>query len=158
MNPLQQLLLIPLLAPLLAVLLLGAINPRPAVALRLLIWTSPVLPLGGWIAAAGATGAGLSALATVLALRQQAAAGQRPIAPAAGGAEPPPRRPGSTTTGASGPSRSPGDPAPTVEVPFRVIRRGSASPAKPTPEPATEAATAKAVGDGWDQPLSDHWD
>jgi hypothetical protein len=51
---LQQLLLIPLLAPLLAVLLLGAINPRPQVALRLLVWTSPALPLGAWIAAAAA--------------------------------------------------------------------------------------------------------
>lgn len=41
MSLLQRLLLLPLLSPLLAVLLLGAFNPRPWVALRLLTWSSP---------------------------------------------------------------------------------------------------------------------
>ena len=43
---LQRLLLLPLLAPLLAVLLVAALNPTPASRLRLLIWTSPALPIG----------------------------------------------------------------------------------------------------------------
>jgi hypothetical protein len=66
---LQRLLLLPLLSPLLAVLLLGALNPRPWVALRLLTWISPAWPLGAWISAAAAAGAGLSAAATSLALQ-----------------------------------------------------------------------------------------
>lgn len=141
---LQQLLLLPLLAPLLVVLLLAAVNPRPPVALRVLIWTSPALPLGAWMAAAAVSGAGLSALATGLALRQTGPAvgvqrRRRPWAPPAESGRP------------SGPSRRPGEPAPTVEVPFRVIRKATAA--------ATPAAgSARAVGDGWDQPLSSDWE
>ncbi|NDG74661.1 MAG: hypothetical protein EBX49_04845, partial [Synechococcaceae bacterium WB8_1B_136] len=75
---LHRLLLLPLLTPLLAVLLLGAINPRPWVALQLLTWRSPALPLGAWIGAAAAAGAGLSAAATGLALQAGAAAAGTP--------------------------------------------------------------------------------
>jgi len=155
----QQLLLLPLLAPLLVVLLLAAVNPRPPVALRVLIWTSPALPLGGWLAGAAAAGAGLSALATGLALRQAAPAvdvqpRRRPWTPdetaaAAAPAPAPSARP-------SAPSRRPGEPAPTVEVPFRVIRKASTAAAAPAARPPAAAATA--VGDGWDQPLSGDWD
>ena len=67
MALLQRLLLLPLLAPLLLVLLVGALNPRPSLSLRLLIWTSPALPIGVWIALAGGGGAGLSAAAAALA-------------------------------------------------------------------------------------------
>jgi hypothetical protein len=67
---LRRLLLLPLLAPLLALLILAALNPRPATSLRLLTWRSPSLSLGLWIALAGAGGAALSAGATGLALRQ----------------------------------------------------------------------------------------
>lgn len=151
MSLLQRLLLLPLLSPLLAVLLLGALNPRPWVALRLLTWTSASLPLGAWISAAAAGGAGLSAAAALLALqsgasplserRRRAANGIGRQAEASG-----PRRPWrawaetSTTDEAAiprdradwgvaaaawaGPSRAAGEPAPTVAVPFRVIRRG----------------------------------
>ncbi|MFM7454680.1 MAG: hypothetical protein ACKO1V_12070, partial [Cyanobium sp.] len=66
---LQRLLLLPLLSPLLAVLLVGALNPRPWVALRLLTWTSPAWPLGAWIGGAAAAGAALSATAAGLALQ-----------------------------------------------------------------------------------------
>lgn len=47
----------------------GALNTRSPVVLRLLTWQSPSLPLGGWIAAAAAGGAALSASGTALALR-----------------------------------------------------------------------------------------
>lgn len=169
MTVLQQLLVIPLLAPLLAVLLLGAINPRPPVALRVLVWTSPALPVGAWIAAAAAAGAGLSAAATTMALRQSGAADQsqgsfsfRRGHSAASGAEPAAApRPRTPAAGwGAGPSRPPGEPAPTVEVAYRVIRR-------PAPDPATartgrsdapSAAVAQPVGDGWDQPLKDDWE
>ena len=172
MTVLQQLLLIPLLAPLLAVLLLGAINPRPQMALRVLVWTSPALPLGAWIAAAAAAGAGLSAAATTLALRQATAAdqppapfrrGPAPADPTNPTAAPRPRTPAAAGGSGVGPSRSPGEPAPTVEVPYRVIRRPAAEAtatqtvqtAKTTP-PA--AAVAQPVGDGWDQPLNNSWE
>ena len=174
MTVLQQLLLIPLLAPLLAVLLLGAINPRPQVALRLLVWTSPALPLGAWIAAAAAAGAGLSAAAATLALRQSTSTEQPPApfrpGPASGSRTAPAAAPRPRTQAggwAGGPSRPPGEPAPTVEVPYRVIRRPPAEPAEPSPAKAAQAAQttqtarpaqAQPVGDGWDQPLHDNWE
>ena len=158
MNALQQLLLLPLLAPLLAVLLVAAVNPRPAVALRLLIWTGPALPIGAWIAAAAAGGAALSGAASALALRQDMATPQPTAASSRRDAhrdapqrDAPPRqaqRPAAPRS--SGPSRPPGEPAPTVEVPFKVIRKGRSEP--------REEAVASAVGDGWDQPLNDDWD
>lgn len=66
----RRLLLLPLLAPLLAVCLTGALNLRPSVSLRLLVWQSPALPLGAWLAAAAAAGAALSGGAAALALRE----------------------------------------------------------------------------------------
>ncbi|MFM2080885.1 MAG: hypothetical protein RLZZ219_1567 [Cyanobacteriota bacterium] len=143
MSLLQRLLLLPLLSPLLAVLLLGAINPRPWVALRLLTWTSPALPLGAWISAAAAAGAGLSATGALLALRGGASAplpGRRQVRrraeaepdgapwpaearnPATGRSPSEPRDQGG---GWAGPTRAAAEPPPTVSVPFRVIRRGS---------------------------------
>ena len=166
-SALQQLLLLPLLSPLLAVLLLAAVNPRPAVTLRVLVWSTPAWPLGAWIAAAAASGAALSGAATALALRQ-GAQGSAPAAGAAPQREPAPsahsqswrRRPmpqdpqrGATS---AGPSRAAGEPPPTVEVPFRVIRK----PRAQVPEPTTAQTTsseARVVGDGWDQPLNDDW-
>ena len=61
---LRRLLLLPLLAPLLAVLVIGTLNPRPPVRLRLLIWTSPPLPIGVWLLLASGGGALLSAGST----------------------------------------------------------------------------------------------
>ena len=142
MSALQQLLLLPLLSPLLAVLLLAAVNPRPPVALRVLVWSTPALPLGAWIAAAAAAGAGLSGAATALALRQ--GQGGRPERSAAAAAAAAPRRQAS-----GGPSRAAGEPPPTVEVPFRVIRRAPA---------ASGVGEARVVSDGWDEPLSSTWD
>jgi len=164
---LHRLLLLPLLTPLLAVLLLGAINPRPWVALQLLTWRSPALPLGAWIGAAAAAGAGLSAAATGLALQAGAAAagtppGRRqvrrsrsdnrndsdhdeaPIWPEPGPPEPMAQDRTAEASGGwggwAGPSRAPADPPPTVAVPFRVIRRGG----KAAPEPVAQASNTAA--------------
>ena len=71
---LQRLLLFTLLAPLLAVLALAALNLSPAVSLRLLICTSPALPLGSWLALAVGGGGLLSAAATSAALQSSVAA------------------------------------------------------------------------------------
>ena len=188
MALLQRLLLLPLLAPLLAVLLVAAINPRPAVALRLLTWTSPALPIGLWLSLAAAGGGALSAAATSLALRS---AGRPParstasprarrgesVSPNDGGwtdwPEPdqPSARSASSSTSSGGaprsphhnpqPVRPPGEPAPTVAVPFRVIRKGASkapAPAAETGPRGVDGVTpAVAVGDGWDQVVNDDW-
>lgn len=192
---LQRLLLLPLLTPLIVVLLVAAINPRPAVALRLLTWTSPALPMGIWLALAAGGGGILSATATSLALRsspgpiggfQAGAAGRAPWRRGAadefnGSAKevwsdwPQPDAAPSSAASSSqsrgqssaGPARPPGEPTPTVAVPFRVIRRGQPSPAPASqPSPSVQAGptvqagqTVKtaAVGDGWDQDISDDW-
>ncbi|MBJ7493246.1 MAG: hypothetical protein JHD13_09445, partial [Synechococcales cyanobacterium SupBloom_Metag_052] len=168
---LRRLLLLPLLAPLLAVLLVGAINPRPWVGLRLLIWRSPEWTIGSWIALAAGGGAALSATATALALQAGGASNQRQLRrpipegrsrrvwprgrgenPADGPTEawgdgpgegPAPawgqdsgEGPGAPWPGqaSAGPSRHPAEPPPTLSVPFRVIRRGTAPPG-PQPDP-----------------------
>ncbi len=161
MALLQRLLLFPLLAPLLLVLLVAALNPRPNLALRLLIWTSPALPIGAWIALAAGGGAGLSAAGAALALRSPATSLRRQVRRATAGgsraaAQPQPQAwapPPAASGPAAGPARPPGDPAPTVAVPFRVIRKGRRPEAQA--EPAPPQATA--VGDGWDSAPSDDW-
>ena len=168
---LQRFLLLPLLTPLLAVLLVGALNPRPSASLQLLTWRSPAWPVGTWIAVAAAAGAGLSAAGTALALQ--------------GGAAPPPSRQvrrsggnafrqeeGSEPSGRSrqrepeasapvnwggwaGPSRAPAEPPPTVSVPFRVIRKATTVAA---PTAANKGSSeAGSDGDGWDSSSSDDW-
>jgi hypothetical protein len=165
---LRRLLLLPLLAPLLAALVVAAINPRPAIALRLLIWRSPALPMGAWIALAAAGGAAMSASASGLALRQGATTPLRrrvrseareAWSPAevwpqaerreAAQAEAPPRW---SSAAAAPPPRAPGEPAPTVEVPFRVIRRAAAEPA-PAPAAAERAAARSAGSPASAQPV-----
>ena len=159
MTLLQRLLLLPLLAPLLLVLLVGALNPRPNLTLRLLIWSSPALPIGAWLALAAGGGAGLSAAAAALALQTGPVSLRRQVRneprdsmesweePPKAATPPPPRQ-------AAGPQRPPGDPAPTVAVPFRVIRKGRSAAVA---EPATATATSTAMGDGWDRPGDDDW-
>lgn len=159
MTLLRQLLLIPLLAPLLAVLLVGAINPRPAISLRLLVWSSPALPVGAWMALAAAGGGLLSALGTGLALAGSAPGLQRQVRRPIGspwqraGAEPEARQEPSPTAAAAGPSRAAGEPSPTVAVPYRIIRR-----ARPAAAHQTSAnAAAPPEADGWDEAGNDDW-
>jgi hypothetical protein len=171
---LRRLLLLPLLAPLLAVLLVGAINPKPWVGLRLLIWRSPEWTIGSWIALATGGGAALSATATALALQAGGASNQRQLRqpipdgrsrrfwprgrgenPADGPTEAWGDGPGEGPAPAwgrdsgeglaapwpgqasAGPSRHPAEPPPTLSVPFRVIRRGTAPPG-PQPDPQAD--------------------
>lgn len=202
MSPTRRLLLVPLLAPLLAVLVLAAVNPAPRLSLRLLIWRSPPLPLGAWLALAASGGGLVSAAAVGLSLGQAGRLSwserRRPDPVAAwpsGGdgrgrererdpgrqAESPPApaaraAPWSEPNGFSaGPSRSEGEPAPTVAVPFRVIQRpaqpvgskGQAvahagrsrtaaveAPARRQPAPAAPPAAA---GEDWGAPPQDDW-
>jgi hypothetical protein len=187
---LRRLLLLPLLAPLLAMLIVAALNPRPATSLRLLTWRSPALPLGLWIGLAGAGGALLSAGATRLALRQGESPppGRSIPGPAAAANEPWDRQswrreqdweqqdqqdqwsqqerwePGARVAEAGG-SRAPGEPPPTVSVPFRVVRHSSTAESVARPSGAGGTATRQPepvpAGDGWDSDwnaqASDDW-
>ena len=170
---LQRLLLLPLLSPLLVVLLVAAINPKPWVKVRLLTWSSASLPVGGWMAAAATIGAVLSGAGTALALQEQGSGllPRRQVRRSRG-SEPPMGSDGSTAaphqnegwgeeqarpSAWAGPARLAGEPAPTVSVPFRVIRKGSATQpaqsAKTTP--AEPASTTSA--DDWGTSQSDDW-
>lgn len=176
---LQRLLLLPLLSPLLAVLLVAAINPKPWVKVRLLTWSSASLPVGGWMAAAATVGAVLSGAGTALALQEQGSGllPRRQVRRSRG-SEPPMGSDGSTAaphqnegwgeeqarpSAWAGPARRAGEPAPTVSVPFRVIRKGSATqPAQSAQSaqstqkaPAEPASTTSA--DDWGTSQSDDW-
>ena len=192
----RRLLLLPLLSPLLAALVLGALNPRPALSLRLLTWSSPALPLGAWISGAALGGALLSGAGTSMALRLQPAALRRRVRLERGDRqwdETTPRhgdqrrsspsswRPWSdpqsdsaasdreawvdVKRGISGPTPAPGDPLPTMTVPFRVIRRpDGARAATPRAEPAAAGFRARgaepssvALVDDWDSRAEDDW-
>ena len=177
MIVLHRILLLPLLSPLLAVLLVAAINPRPAVSVRLLTWSSPAWPLGAWLAAAAGLGAAMSAGGAALALQGQNVAppARRQVRRRSdgwggeprGGAEADqgdtwddaPAAAAAPTTAWAGPARGAGEPAPTVSVPFRVIRKGSttpqAAPAQPTP--TATATSASQSSDDWGASLSDEW-
>lgn len=212
---LQRLLLFTLLTPLLAVLALAALNLSPAVSLRLLIWTSPALPLGSWLALAVGGGGLLSAAATSAALqssvaarrqvplkteapgRRQESAAWDPAYGETAGRQPTARRSANSRSASSqnlgretdnwneplaanpAPTRPPGAPPPTVEVPFRVIRKpvkaARTSPDSQTPQAAATNANASANasanarasdsasantsgGDGWDQSLPEQED
>ena len=202
-RPLQRLLPLILLAPLLAVVAMAALNLRPAVSLRLLIWTSPALPLGSWLALAVGGGGLLSAAATSAALQSGVAARRqvRLKAEAPGRRQgAPPWEPANPETARQGtgsqrhvdretvdrqnlgweandwndplatnpaPPRPPGAPPPTVEVPFRVIRKpaknASAQPDSQPPKAAATSADANVSahangGDGWDQSLPEQED
>ena len=205
---LRRLLLLPLLAPLMAVLILAALNPRPSLSLRLLIWRSPPLPIGLWIGAGAGGGALLSAAATALALAlvqggtRQRPSGRRRQGLAAEHPEPwdeQPRRSGAPSwftrasqgfaptpqdsagpqqaatgqglgsRGGAGPQRAPGQPAPTVAVPFRVLHRpsGAKPPSRQAPPQPVAADNREAqpqpqvapmtVGDDWEQNDGDDW-
>ncbi|WP_216903488.1 hypothetical protein [Synechococcus sp. CCY 9618] len=172
---LHRLLLLPLLSPLLVTLLVAAINLRPSVRLRLLTWQTSPLPIGLWMALAAGGGAALSGAATALALRQGARLPRRrtvrrsevwdpqawePPRSARAEPDPPPVSPAT-----AGPSRAPGDPTPTVSVPFRVLHRPAPqetvqSRSSPPPPPASVSGPGQAVaheeGD-WGEPESEEW-
>ena len=132
MKLLQRLLLVPCLAPLLALLLISVSTPRTTSRLQILLWTSNPQPIGIWMALAGVGGAGLSGLAALLlmpaapSLRRQLHQPVEPIRSSNDFDDQPPK-------GADPmPERDIRDPAPTVAVPYRIIQRGeSKSPSAP---------------------------
>jgi len=211
----RRLLVLPLLSPLLAVVLVGALNPSPQLSFRVLTWVSPRAPLGLWLGGAALAGGALSGAGTALALRQgQGSAftpgrrrvrtpssppwarggspedggweafGDRPTPPwqeefsqeprgARGSGE---RRGAGEERGerswreapvAVAPPRSPGDPAPTMDVPFRILHRPAPSQREQAPSTPLErqAGSSKApepkpvsVKDDWgNEAAGDDW-
>ena len=157
----RRLLVVPFLSPLLAVLLVAALNPRPQLAFRVLTWTTPQAPLGLWLGGAALGGAALSGAGTALALGRRQGAGpggrRRVTTPRTSRAwadgdwedreddrfrreeRPQESWDGLESEGRGGgswgerapapavpPPRAPGEPAPTLDAPFRVLRRPSA--------------------------------
>lgn len=57
MTKWQRILLIPCLSPLIAVMIISAFNLDQSIRLRILVWQSPSISLGAWIALGGGTGA-----------------------------------------------------------------------------------------------------
>jgi len=181
MTALQRLLLSAGLAPLLLMALVAGLNLRRSVSLRVLVWRSPALPVGAWIAIATGGGCALSCLAG-LALQPGTAPLQRQVhrrqeadRPEAGWADMPwpGPEPQANHRATPFPERDLRDPAPTVAVPYRVIQRGtgraaeatapSPTPAASTAEPPTASASSPAPSaapsdhDDWSAVPSEDW-
>ncbi|MCB4427767.1 hypothetical protein FZX09_02920 [Synechococcus sp. MU1643] len=156
MSMFQRLLLIPCLAPLLALLVLSATSAGDKTRIRLLVWTTPPLPLGAWTAMAGVGGAAGAAVAAFLVsplerplIRQR----RSPVQPelderdyAANASTP-------RSSANHGPERDVRDPAPTVSVAYRVIQRPSSAPQPP--EASAVASPLQDFGDWGDDPEAD---
>ena len=160
MTALQRMLLSAGLAPLVLLALVAALNLRQHVSLRVLIWSTPALPVGAWMAIAAAGGCSLSCVAG-LALQQQVRPLQREVhrrADAGRGAgdwaEPPWPEP-EQRGAAAWPERDLHDPAPTVAVPYRVIQRGTRAASANRSAPEATAATQAA--DDWSTGPTDDW-
>ena len=175
MTPLQRLLLIPCLSPLLLTLLVGGLNLGKSGSLRILTWELPALPIGVWMTVAATTGAVLGSGGALTAVSGST---RRPLQrevrrPYGGTAQTAPQEEEHQTFSKkapiSWPERDVRDPAPTVSVPFRVIRTGpkAAKDGSAKVDVASNAASAQEVSKtevskavdtiDWDQPLSDDW-
>lgn len=184
MKPLQRLLLVPSLTPLVALALVASLNGRQSSSLRFLTWRSPVLPLGAWIAIAAAGGALVSGAGALLLSTQQRPlqrhVRREPFSREPWAPWPEPNRRGSGDVDAEHRSREPNpsndspqvwperdvrDPAPTVAVPYRVIKRGeqrgpTAAPVAATTAAKAAATTASSMGTGhddWSSQVNDDW-
>jgi hypothetical protein len=129
MTLLQRILLIPSLVPLVAVLVLSALHRGAPTRLHLLGWSSPQAPLGLWTALAATSAAALSASSALFTVPRNQPLRRRlhrpyeaPSAPEweVDGARAPQYR----SPVPSPPQRDLRDPAPTVAVAYRIIKRG----------------------------------
>ena len=153
MSMFQRLLLIPCLAPLLALLALSAINVGDKTRIRLLVWTTPPLPVGAWTALAGVGGAAGAAVAAFLVSPvQRPLSRQRrsPVQPefderGYAASEPTPR-----SSANPGPERDVREPAPTVSVAYRVVQRPSTESHQP--KASAVASPPQQVSDWGDDP------
>ena len=157
MSMFQRLLLIPCLAPLLVLLVLSASNVGEKTRIRLLVWTTPPLPVGAWTALAGVGGAAGAAVAAVLVspaerpLRRQRRSHVQPEFDERDNAanEPAPR-----SSANPGPERDVREPAPTVSVAYRVIQRPGSAPRQSDTSSGTSAVASPSqeISDWGDDP------
>ncbi|MCB4406711.1 hypothetical protein [Synechococcus sp. MU1642] len=156
MSVFQRLLLIPCLAPLLALLVLSATNVGDNTRIRLLVWTTPPLPVGAWTAMAGVCGAAGTAIAAFLVsplerpLSRQRRSPVQPELDERGYAA---NAPTPRSSADPSPKRDVREPAPTVSVAYRVIQRPSSAPQQP--EASAVASPMKDLSDWGDDPESD---
>ena len=139
MSLIQRLLLMLCLAPLLAVMVVSTLHGESSTRLRLLIWTSPMLPIGAWTALAAGGGA-MAAAASAVLLQPSA----RPLRRTRHTSYAPEQRDPPTApphpVADPEPQRDLRDPAPTVSVAYRVIQRpaqaksGPQAPSRPQPQ------------------------
>ena len=167
MTPLQRLLLIPCLSPLLLTLLVGGLNLGKSGSLRILTWELPKLPLGVWMAVAATSGAVLGSggvlaagSATQQTLQREV---RRPYRWQEEASEPDTQPAATTAATMPWPQRDVREPAPTVSVPFRVIRTGRSSKDSATQPEVREktvsetAQTSTTDLDDWNQPIPTDW-
>ena len=159
MTLLRRVLLIPCLAPLIAVLFLSVMHRGDPIRIRVLAWESPKLPLGAWTALAAGSGAAIGGGIALL-LRPSRLQLRRTFhrQSRAGGSEDSNHQNQHPFRGPSpGPERDPRDPAPTVAVPFRVIQRPAQTSAERTrkPEGRTVMKTPPIRTDWGDDPDQD---
>ena len=153
MSMFQRMLLIPCLTPLLALLVLSATNVGDKTRIRLLVWTTPPLPVGAWTAMAGVGGAAGAAVAAFLVspverpLSRQRRSPVQPELDKRGYAANAPTPRSSANTG---PERDVREPAPTVSVAYRVIQRPSSPPWQP--EASAVASAPQDLSDWGDDP------
>ena len=149
-------LLVPLLLPLAAALAVALLNLRVPARLRLLIWTSPPLPLGTWVDRAGGGVAAAALLVECPELRHVSRNPDEPRRRRTRRPMDPPEEPldsseaqqpfeASEPTAQAPPERSPHEAPPTVAVPFRVVQRSASAP-----------ASASSVDD-WNDAADDDW-
>ena len=169
-------LLVPLLlSPWLLAVWIGALNlqhPRPR-RLQILVWNLPALPVGAWLLLGSSLGTALSATAVGLLLKPESRTGPRQVrnqrtsrSPLDEGVEPEPAEPDRDSrwdsdqppfhneeaephrspTWGSPPVRNVDEPAPTMDVPFRVVRFGGETAGEPT-----------TADNDWDQPVHEQW-
>ena len=167
MTPLQRLLLIPCLSPLLLTLFVGGLNLGKAGSLRILTWELPKLPIGVWMAVAATSGAVLGSGGVLAAgsstqqtLQREV---RRPYSWQEEISEPDTKRTSTTAATMPWPERDVRDPAPTVSVPFRVIRTGRSSMDNATRPEVRERPVSEPVQtsttdlDDWNQSIPTEW-
>ena len=127
MTLLQRILLIPSLFPLVAVLVLSAVHRGAPTRLHLLGWSSPEAPLGVWTAFAATGAAALAASSALLTVPSNQPLRRRLHRPYETSATPewPVDRAQDRSPAPSPPQRDLRDPAPTVAVAYRIIKRGA---------------------------------
>ena len=167
MTPLQRLLLIPCLSPLLLTLLVSGLNLGKTGSLRILTWELPDLPLGVWMTVAATSGAVLGSGGVLAAGSSNQQTLQREVRrPYSWQEEPPAQDTERAATAAATmpwPERDLREPAPTVSVPFRVIRTGRQSNNNVAQSDVKEGAapqpaeTSTTIPDDWNQPISADW-